>query len=136
MSVPLDRIMTTQANRFDSNLEFPKSQDSISRSRYHVLVADGRRTARPPRARHAAPPGLPSDTGWLARRCMGSCVIFAGSPSTVLSVVENADNPLAARVHVDVANLHHLATAMTVVIEGANQISLQGWAWCSIRPAS
>jgi hypothetical protein len=31
-----NRIMTTQANRFDSNLE---SQDSISRSRYHVLVA-------------------------------------------------------------------------------------------------
>ena len=35
MIVPLNRIMTTQANRFDSNLESPKSQDSISRSRYY-----------------------------------------------------------------------------------------------------
>jgi hypothetical protein len=39
MSVPLNRIMTTQANRFDSNLESPKSQDSISRSRYDGAAA-------------------------------------------------------------------------------------------------
>jgi hypothetical protein len=32
MIVPLDRIMTTQANRFDSNRESPKSRESFSRS--------------------------------------------------------------------------------------------------------
>jgi hypothetical protein len=65
-----------------------------------------------------------TQAGWRAR--VWGCLSFSlAPPSTVLSVVDNADNPLAARVHVDVADLHHLATAMTVAIEGANQIGLQ-----------
>jgi hypothetical protein len=55
---------------------------------------------------------------------MGSSVISHSSLQIALNVVHNANNPLAARIEMDVPHFHRLAIAAAVAIEGADQINL------------